>query len=162
MLYQQEKEELSTYKYYFTEEDSFRKAESKVKSFNFSHRGQLQRQLCVFVNPISGKRISRDYYQNILLPMLQFNNISHQMFETDSPTSIQEFFFNLNTSNNSFTEFIIIGGDGVFGQTLNSIMNHPDKENLINFPLGLMPGGSSNSLCCGISGKNPYLAAMNI
>ena len=162
MVYHQQKEKLSTYKYYFTEERSFRKAECKLKSFKFSHRGNLKRNLCIFVNPISGKRMSREYFENILEPMLIFNDINYEMFETDSSTYIQTFFNNFNSLKNWFTEFIVIGGDGVFSQVLNSIMSHPDRDNLVKFPIGLMPGGSTNSLCCGISGKDPYLAALNI
>ena len=46
----------------------------------------------------------------------------------------------------TYTEFVVIGGDGVFGQLLNAVMNHPDSQLLNNLPIGLMPGGSANSL----------------
>jgi len=101
----------------------------------------------VFVNPISGRKMARQYYNDVLLPMLEFNQINHEMFETDSSSFIDEFFSNFKVEENSFTEFVIIGGDGVFGQVINSIMSHPDKEQLVDYPIGIMPGGSSNSLC---------------
>eukprot|EP00343_Euplotes_focardii_P000255 CAMPEP_0205799928 /NCGR_PEP_ID=MMETSP0205-20121125/1415_1 /ASSEMBLY_ACC=CAM_ASM_000278 /TAXON_ID=36767 /ORGANISM="Euplotes focardii, Strain TN1" /LENGTH=218 /DNA_ID=CAMNT_0053062163 /DNA_START=117 /DNA_END=773 /DNA_ORIENTATION=+ len=106
--------------------------------------------------------MSQSYYENILEPMLEFNCIDYEMFKTDSETFIHKFFSNFKLNDNVFTEFVVIGGDGIFGQVINSMMGHEDNEKLIQMPIGIMPGGSTNSLCCDLGGKNPFIAAMNI
>lgn len=73
--------------------------------------------------------------------MLEFAGIHHEMFET-SPNFFEKFFENLNIDDLKYTDFVVIGGDGLFGQLLNSVMNHKDKSKLIKLSFGLMPGGS--------------------
>ena len=84
------------------------------------------------------------------------------MYETQSSTYIDEFISDLDLKKYPFNEFVVIGGDGVYSQLINSIMKLPEAQQIIKFPVGLMPGGSTNSLCCAVSGKDPVIAAQNI
>jgi sphingosine kinase len=83
--------------------------------------------------------------------------IKHKMFETTNEKYIEEWVRNLN-SFTKFNEIIIVGGDGLFSQYLNAIILHPDAECLLRIPIGILPGGSQNALCCDLGGKSPYIA----
>ena len=94
--------------------------------------------------------------------MLNFQGLEHEMVETTSPTFIDTFVEGLNIDEMSYTEFVVLGGDGLFSQLLNAIQKHPENKKLLSMPIGLMPCGSSNALCCGLGGKDPYIAAISI
>lgn len=146
MYYDKDKETLDTHTYYFMAKDDFKAAEHKLKGLNLNLREGKKRKACVFVNPISGKGLSREYYKNILAPMMNFANLNHDMFETDSEIFLEQFLEKLDPESMTYTEFVVIGGDGVFNQLLNGVMKHPKKELLTKCPIGFMPGGSSNAL----------------
>lgn len=162
MHYNKKSETLDTHTFYFMRRNDFKSAEIKLKDINLEFREGRKRKLCVFVNPISGKGLSREYYRNILLPMLTFARLEHDMFETDSEIFIEQFLEKLDAENMTYTEFVVVGGDGVFNQLLNSIMKHPNKEILLKCPIGFIPGGSSNALCCDLGGKDPFVAGLNL
>lgn len=61
-----------------------------------------------------------------------------------------------------FTDIVIIGGDGLFSQYLNSIYKHHYFENLVKIPVCILPGGSTNSLSCDLGGREPLNAAINL
>lgn len=61
-----------------------------------------------------------------------------------------------------FTDIIFIGGDGMFHQYLNAIVNHPLRHILINIPVGFLPGGTTNSNACALSWSDPYKASLLI
>ena len=61
-----------------------------------------------------------------------------------------------------YTEFVIIGGDGLFNQLINAFHNHLDSDTLMKMPIGIIPGGSTNAIACDLGGKNPYEACSNI
>jgi diacylglycerol kinase family enzyme len=69
------------------------------------------------------------------------------MFKTDSPVFITNFIEECRHKEIDFTEFIIIGGDGLFSQLINAIHQHPEDDLIKTMPIGLIPGGSTNSLC---------------
>lgn len=100
----------------------------------------------MFVNPISGKQVAREYFKTILAPAFEFLRMQFEMFETDSENYLDSFFERMNMNTMEFTDFVVIGGDGMFNQLLNGIMRHPDSQKLLKIPIGLMPGGSSNAL----------------
>lgn len=162
LYYEANKKQVLEHSFYFEKESEFHVACRYFDEFNLKHRGDKPRCLCVLVNPIGGKRSAPIFYRTILKPMLDFEGLDYQMFETDSPTFVSAFVQELKVEEMPFTEFIIIGGDGLFSQLLNSFGKHPKKEQLLKIPIGLMPGGSSNSLCCCIGGKDPYIAAIQV
>lgn len=61
-----------------------------------------------------------------------------------------------------YTDVVIIGGDGLVNSYVNAIYNHHYSKVLLDIPLGILPGGSANSLCCDLGGENPLHAAVHI
>lgn len=94
--------------------------------------------------------------------MLRIAGIEHDMFETTSATFVNEWINNYSAADFPYTDFICVGGDGMFSQLINSIGTHPDKDEFFKIPIGIMPCGSQNAVSCDIGGKNPYNAAVRI
>ncbi|CAI2364875.1 unnamed protein product [Moneuplotes crassus] len=120
------------------------------------------RHLAVLVNPISGKQRGRRYYRDILAPTLNITGIKHDHFETDSETYIETWVDQFSNKPFPYTDIILIGGDGLFSQLINSILNNPDCQDIIKTPIGLLPAGSQNATCCDLKGKDVYQACRNI
>lgn len=114
------------------------------------------RRIAVLVNPISGKGRSREYYNDVLKPMLNIANIEHKMFETTSSTYVDDWINSYSTSNFNFTDIICVGGDGLFSQLINAIGDHNDRSDLIKIPIGLLPCGSQNAIACDLGGRDVF------
>jgi diacylglycerol kinase family enzyme len=94
--------------------------------------------------------------------MIDFEGLSYEINETDSETYMDTFVKNLNVEEMMYTEFVIIGGDGLFSQLINGMNIHPSRDILLKMPIGLIPAGSTNALWCSIGGKNVYMAWINV
>jgi diacylglycerol kinase family enzyme len=89
---------------------------------------------------------AKRYYLTILKPMIDFEGLSYDINETDSETYMDTFVKNLIVEEMLYTEFIIIGGDGLFSQLINGMNIHPSRDILLKMPIGLVPAGSTNAL----------------
>ena len=70
--------------------------------------------ICAFllIQSVENK-LSLEYYNKILFPVLEFSGIHHEMYETNS-SIFDTFFEKLNNDEVKFTDFIVVGGDGLF------------------------------------------------
>ena len=102
------------------------------------------------------------YYTEILTPMLELAGIDHEMIKTTSGDFISSWLNELDIDSFPYTDFILLGGDGMFNQLLNAIFKHPEKERLIKIPIGIMPWGSQNAISWDLGCKDPYQAAIKI
>ena len=129
-----------------------------LNSLNLRKRYDKERYLAVFINPISGLKKSKQYYDTILKPMLDYAGIKHDIFVTDSSHYVSDFVANLNPDQMIYTDFVVISGDGIFNQVYNAFSVHKDKDKLMNIPIGFVPGGSANCISWALGGTNPYYA----
>lgn len=162
MLYYTPKKGLAEHRFYFDKPSEFEQASSAFIDLNLRSRDGKERNLGVLVNPISGKKASGKQYKTILKPMLDFCEIDHEMIETTCPSFIDDFVQGIVLHELPYTEFVTIGGDGLFSQLINAFSAHPDMDELFKLPIGVMPGGSCNALSCDLGGKDPYMAALYI
>jgi diacylglycerol kinase family enzyme len=61
-----------------------------------------------------------------------------------------------------FTDVVIIGGDGLFSQYINSWYRHHFFNTLIKIPIWVLPGGTSNALAWDLGGLEPLNTWVNI
>jgi len=122
----------------------YQKAHSILSQINTQERNGKERYLAIIVNPISGQRKSVEYYQNVLKPMLNYSGIKHDMYQTNSPTYVDELISSLDIDETPYTDLILIGGDGTFAQIINAYDKHPQREKFMKIPVGFVPGGSAN------------------
>ena len=120
------------------------------------------RNIAVLVNPIGGRRNGRKYYKKVLSPMLNLTGIEYELFETDSPTYIENWVHHYDTIEFPFTDIVWVGGDGLLSQLINSIAQSPKKNELFKIPIGLIPAGSQNASCNDLGGRDAQSASINI
>lgn len=77
--------------------------------------------------------------------MLDIAKVNHERFTTESETYMDEWVAQLDLKKMLFTEFVVIGGDGMLFQLVNAFKKHPDSKLLLKFPIGIVPGGSANA-----------------
>lgn len=115
------------------------------QKLNQNHEAMSDRYIAVLVNPISGKKRSVSYYNKILKPMLDIAKVKHDRFLTTSETFLEEWVNKINITDMPYTDFVIIGGDGLLFQLLNALKKHPNGSELLKFPIGIVPGGTQNA-----------------
>lgn len=71
--------------------------------------------------------------------MLKIAGIEHEMVKTTSEDFIENWIAQLDADSSSYTDFILLGGDGMFSQIINAIFKHSEKERLLQIPIGIMP-----------------------
>ncbi|CAI2367115.1 unnamed protein product [Moneuplotes crassus] len=120
------------------------------------------RSIAILVNPISGKGKSIEYFEKYLRPMLEMCGIQYTCRCTSSETYIDEWVSALDLLETPYTDFVMIGGDGILSQFMNAVIKREDHMDIFKIPIGIIPGGSTNATACDLSGKNPIMACVNI
>ncbi|KAL9648836.1 hypothetical protein ABK040_012268 [Willaertia magna] len=139
--------------FYNNDDTNFTKEEDYFKKLQNHERNVL-----IFINPISGSGNSLNYFNNIVKPMFNDCSISYEMIQSKKANDFEEYCktqLNLNTLNNSNKklEIITIGGDGTLHEIINGIyLQCKEKrysflnilKNKIIF--GVIPCGSGNAI----------------
>ena len=94
--------------------------------------------------------------------MLEVSSIAYTWRWTSSENYISEWVAALNLEETPYTDFIMIGGDGILNQFMNSVAKREDSEEIFRIPIGILPGGSTNATAWDLSGKNPVMAWTNV
>ena len=79
------------------------------------------------------------------------------MWETEDAIFIEKWVNNHN-SINYYTDVILIGGDGLFHQYINAIMNHHDYKLFLERLVTIIPCGSKNTIACDLNNLDPLNA----
>ena len=101
---------------------------------------QLKNKYLVIINPVSGKKNSKKNLHYIV-SFLEKYNLDFELFVSKYKYHIKEHLFSLSPT--LYTDIIVYGGDGTFNEVINGILKRKDDY----VPrLGLLPGGSGNSV----------------
>ena len=74
-------------------------------------------------------------------PVFEKNDAKITIVHTEYPGHAKELIYNFDID--SFDKLCVIGGDGTFHEVINGLLTRNDKKKI---PIGLIPGGSGNSL----------------
>ena len=74
---------------------------------------------------------------------------------------MEEYFKELTPKTCKFTDFVVIGGDGLFHQFINGVYSSKYRDFLLEIPVCVMPGGSWNATACDLNGRVENWAATN-
>ena len=88
--------------------------------------------------------------------------LEYEVIETTSPTFVDEWVADFDADSCPYTDIVLVGGDGIFSQYINAVHKHPAERQLLKIPIGILPGGSQNALCCDVGGKSVVAACINI
>lgn len=120
---------------------------NSLEASNASNIVKTERSILVLVNPHSGQGKSVSIYKKILSPFLDSHNISHQVFITQSDSRVHDYLYNKNIIELiNLKSIIVVSGDGLFYEAINSLMARIDWEQAITVPIGIIPTGSGNGL----------------
>lgn len=120
---------------------------------------ELQRRLCILVNPICGNGKSIKVLEKELKPVLKYSPVHYDIFTTAGPNFIDELIQRRDFS--VYSDVICLGGDGTFQQCINAIYKH-QRELMLRIRFGIIPVGSRNALSCEINGKSLQNAVFNV
>ncbi|XP_013070849.2 sphingosine kinase 2-like isoform X2 [Biomphalaria glabrata] len=108
-----------------------------------------QGKLLVLINPHSGPGKAYTIFKSEIVPMLYEANIPYTAVITDHAGHASELMKEICLSD--WYGVVIVSGDGLIFETINGIMQRDDWASSINVPIGCLPGGSGNALCCSIN-----------
>ena len=107
----------------------------------------------LIVNPQSGKKQSPKIL-DLVKPVFDSYGVEVSIIRTDFPGHAKD----LATSSDldGYAGFLVLGGDGTFNEVVNGMFARSDGK---TFPIGLIPGGSGNSLLHDLGLVDPVAAA---
>lgn len=108
------------------------------------------------VNPHSGNKQSTEIL-DMVKPIFDSSDAELTIFMTDFPGHAKEIATHLDLDN--YDGLLALGGDGTFHEIVNGLFTRHDKKML---PIGLIPGGSGNSLLHDLGLTDPISAAKAI
>ncbi|XP_046352905.2 sphingosine kinase 2-like [Haliotis rufescens] len=106
-------------------------------------------RLLVLINPHSGPGKALQIFNNEVKPMLEEAEIPYKMQVTEYAGHARDLLLTLALS--EWYAVVIVSGDGLIYEAINGLMERPDWEKAIQIPVGCIPGGSGNALCCSIN-----------
>ncbi|KAH9505212.1 Sphingosine kinase 2 [Bulinus truncatus] len=106
-------------------------------------------KLLILINPHSGPGKAYTIFKSEIVPMLYEANIPYTAIITDHAGHASELMKEIKLSD--WYGVVIVSGDGLIFETINGIMQRDDWATSISVPVGCLPGGSGNALCCSIN-----------
>lgn len=103
------------------------------------------RSVLVLLNPKAGQKKSRDIFQQQISPILAEAELTYDVYITQRHNFGRHLMRTANLS--QWRDICVVGGDGMFFEILNGIMERPDWNEVIKRTnIGIIPCGSGNGL----------------
>ncbi|VDI56628.1 sphingosine kinase [Mytilus galloprovincialis] len=106
----------------------------------------------VLINPRSGPGKAQQIFESTVKPMLDDADIVYKILITEYAGHASDVVKTLKLED--YSGLVIVSGDGLIYEVINGLMSRKDWAKAIKFPIGCLPGGSGNAMCCSIN----YLA----
>ncbi|XP_042891190.1 sphingosine kinase 2-like [Penaeus japonicus] len=123
-------------------------------------RQQIDRhkKLLVLINPNSGPGKALQIYKKQVAAVFGEAELQHEVVVTERANHALDLIRTVDL--NQYSGCVIISGDGLLYELYNGLLQRPDWEQAIQFPVGIIPGGSGNGLASSIAHwqGEPYLA----
>ncbi|CEP00658.1 unnamed protein product (mitochondrion) [Plasmodiophora brassicae] len=113
-------------------------------------------RIVVILNPFSGNGRGNRAWSKVQ-PVFEAANIHITLRTTESQKHAVTIARELGAD--AGDALVVIGGDGTLSEVLAGMMTAPHK---IDIPVGLIPGGTGNSVACSLGIKDPEVAARAI
>ncbi len=118
------------------------------------------RKLLIIVNPIGGRGKGVQIFNRFVKPMIEDAGTEYELFVTSGHSHGSEIARNFDAS--IIGGICIVGGDGLLSEVLNGMYSRPDRDEVIKYPIGVVPAGSSNCLACSIGMRHLIAAAFAV
>lgn len=107
------------------------------------------RKMLVLINPFSGSGKSLKLFQQQVAPMFGEADIHYKILVTKYAGHAQEYVQSVDLSR--WYGIVVMSGDGLVFEVINGLMSRPDWQKALKIPIGCIPAGSGNALCCSIN-----------
>lgn len=116
------------------------------------------KKLLVLINPNSGPGKALQIYKKQVAALYGEAELKHEVVVTERANHAFDLVRTLDL--NLYAGCVIISGDGLLFEFYNGLLQRPDWQQAIQFPVGIIPGGSGNGLASSIAHwqGEPYLA----
>ena len=108
---------------------------------------------CLIVNPASGYRKGKHILSSVL-PLFTAHDIKIEPFITEYKN--HPYIIARDNELSGYQGVLVIGGDGTMHEVVNGMM---DRKDGLKLPLGIIPGGTGNSLVHDLGALDPLDAA---
>ncbi|MPC54192.1 Sphingosine kinase 1 [Portunus trituberculatus] len=102
------------------------------------------KKILLFINPNSGSGRAVQTYRKQVSTLLGEAEVSHEVLVTERASHATDVVRTLDLT--KYAGLVILSGDGLLFEVYNGLLARPDWEEAIQFPIGIIPGGSGNGL----------------
>lgn len=118
-----------------------------------------QRNMIVVINPVAGKGLAQEVWQQYCIEMLSkhanINFENKNVIVTSRANEATEVAMRWDLAN--IDGILVVGGDGTMYETIQGLVQRSDLNLVRNIPLALISGGSGNAWSCSVL----YLSGMD-
>ncbi|XP_071518897.1 sphingosine kinase 1-like [Panulirus ornatus] len=139
--------------------NTWRSAVHAVRNFGTAKpQTDRSKKLLVFVNPKSGPGKAHQIYKKQVASIFGEAEITHEVVLTERANHALDMVKYIDLD--QYSGIIIVSGDGLLYEVYNGLLMRPDWEKAIQFPIGIIPGGSGNGLARSVAHwlNEPYMA----
>ncbi|XP_068217955.1 sphingosine kinase 1-like [Palaemon carinicauda] len=123
-------------------------------------RGNINRRkkLLIVINPNSGAGRALRIYKKQVAPVLGEAEVPHEVLITKAANHALNLVRSMDLD--QYAGLVIVSGDGLLYEIYNGLLSRPDWDKAIEYPVGVIPGGSGNGLARSLAHylDEPYLA----
>ncbi|KAK8390649.1 hypothetical protein O3P69_010391 [Scylla paramamosain] len=116
------------------------------------------KKILLFINPNSGSGRALQTYRKQVSTLLAEAEVSHEVLVTERASHATDVVRTLDLT--QYAGLVILSGDGLLYEVYNGLLARPDWNEAIQFPIGIIPGGSGNGLARSLAHwlREPYRA----
>ncbi|XP_064087561.1 sphingosine kinase 2-like [Macrobrachium nipponense] len=117
-----------------------------------------RKKLLIVINPNSGPGKAHRIYKKQVAPILGEAEVPHEVLITKAANHALNLVRSMDLD--QYAGLVIVSGDGLLYEIYNGLLSRPDWDKAIEYPVGVIPGGSGNGLARSLAHYlgEPYLA----
>ncbi|XP_045602902.2 sphingosine kinase 1 [Procambarus clarkii] len=115
------------------------------------------KRLLLLINPNSGPGKAYQMYKKQVAAVFGEAEVAHDVIVTERANHAMELVKTLDLA--KYSGFVIMSGDGLLFEVYNGLLGRSDWKQAIQFPIGIIPGGSGNGLARSLAHwlNEPYM-----
>ncbi|CAG0916316.1 unnamed protein product [Notodromas monacha] len=115
------------------------------------------KKFLILVNPASGPGKALEIFMQRVRPVLAEAAVGYDLVVTERRNHARDLVADPSISH-KYSGIVIVSGDGLIHEVYNGLFSQKEWQSSLQFPVGVIPGGSGNALakCISYHAKEPY------